>query len=99
MPKAIKPASTISDDTKLLLDVSKAAVDASTTSTTKVDETHKSEPIEDSTPSKAKRAKLTNEGTPTRATRSSSGQGSANKVVVELPERTVTRSATKRKSK
>lgn len=109
--KNIKPNSSLRDDSHLLLELSRAAsiVEDDTTSAVpqKVDDLKKSEPntlIEDliTTPSKAKRAKFTTEAsttTPARATRSSSGQGSAIKATIELPERTVTRSATKRKSK
>lgn len=109
--KNVKPNSSIRDDTDLLLELSRAAsiVEVDTTSAVpkKVDEPKISEPntpIEDSitTPSKAKRAKFTTEAstsTPTRATRSTSGQGSASRAPIELPERTLTRSATKRKSK
>lgn len=105
MPKTVKPESkSTSDDRNLFLELPRAAtvIEVDATSTTKIDDENKpiSMPTEESTtPSKAKRAKLTNETTPTRATRSSSGQGSASKVDVELPERTVTRSASKRKSK
>lgn len=107
VPKAVKSESkpTTSDDTNLLLELSRAAtvIEVDATSPIKIDENRKSEPVimptEDLTPSKAKRARLTNEATPIRATRSSSGHNSASKVVAELPERTLTRSAAKRKSK
>ena len=106
VPKAHKEQTT--GEPNLLLELSRAAsmVEVGVTNKANQNAEIKSEEIaEELSPSKAKRVKLNNESitsstatTPPRSTRSTSGQTPV-KMSLELFDRTVTRSATKRTSK